>query len=69
MFNLNPDPIPDYEIERMDSLWFEYERKVLSGSEVWESQHPEVVPRTKAETVHAWTAWAEKNISELTRRT
>lgn len=58
MFGLKPSPVPDDELAAMERLWGQYATTVLRAAEEFEEQHPEVVPRSKAEEIHAWEEWA-----------
>ncbi len=42
----------------LGSLWWDYERQVIWPGEIFEEQHPEVLPRSKVETIHVWEDWA-----------
>jgi hypothetical protein len=49
----------------LDGLWRDYERQVIWPGETFEEQHPEVIPRSKAETVRAWEDWACEQLGLL----
>ncbi len=43
----------------MEELWGQYAKTQLRMGEEFEDTHPEIIPKSKAEEVHAWEDWAE----------
>lgn len=58
IFNLKPDSLPEEETDKMEALWGHYGRTDLRLALQFEDEHPEVIPKTKAEEVHAWEDFA-----------
>jgi len=52
---VNPN---EEETEKMDALWKRYRATELAVSESFETEHPDLVPLSKAEQIHRWEDWA-----------
>lgn len=60
-YNLKPKPLPEEETEKMQQLWETYAKTQLRAGQEFEDTHPEIIPKSKAEEVHAWEDWSEQN--------
>jgi hypothetical protein len=48
----------------MESLWKRYAVTQLNPNNAFEETHPEVVPHSRVEEIHAWEDWAMENYAE-----
>lgn len=53
----------DDEVERVDHLFFTYDRTQIRAGDQLEMEHPEVSKRTKLEEIWAWEDYAIRQFS------